>query len=309
VPTKEAVVEGERWAVLYRVIVDEGSRRPPARRHVHADAAILLVLVWAALHDRPMSWACEAAAWAGCPAGDRPAALPSPATVSRRTRTVGVLGLLDQALARPAALRPPALVRRVDGKPLPVGGRSNDRDARWGRAADHKARGYKQFIAWGGGVVPDAWAVGPMNEPEVEAAKRLVPRLAGGGYLLGDALYDSNPLHAVADANGFQLVAPRKDPGAGLGHCRHEPGRLRSIALLETPAAGDPPAAGRSAFARDLYARRTEVERELGGWCSFGGGLAPLPAWVRTPHRVAYWTAAKLLINGVRLCGLRGLAA
>jgi hypothetical protein len=47
----------------------------------------------------------------------------------------------------------------------------------------------------------------------------------------------------------------------------------------------------------------------LGQWCSFGGGLQPLPSWARTPHRVAYWSAAKLLINGVRLCRLRGLAA
>jgi hypothetical protein len=302
-------MEGERWSVLYRVVADEGSRRPPAKRFVYPDATILLVLLWAALHDRPRCWACGDAAWAGCPAGERPAALPSPAAVSRRARTVGVLGLLDQALARLAALFPPALARRVDGKPMPVGGRSNDADARWGQAADHKARGYKQFLVWGGGVVPDAWRAGPMNEPEVEAAKRMVPGLAGGGYLLGDALYDSNPLHAVADAHGFQLVAPRKDPGAGLGHCRHEPGRLRSIALLETPAAGDLPAAGRAPFARDLYAGRTRIERELGGWCSFGGGLAPLPAWVRTPHRVACWTGLKLLINGVRLCQLRGVAA
>lgn len=309
-------MEGELWEVLYRITSDEGSRRPPAKRVKHSDATIVLVLLWAALHDRPVCWACRADAWAGCPAAQRPATLPSAATMSRRLRTVGTLQLLEQVLGRLAALATPALARRVDGKPLPVGGRSGDRDARWGQAADHKARGYKLFLAWGGGVVPDAWTLGAMNaaEPQV-AARELVPQLAGagaGGYLLGDGLYDSNPLHAACAAGGLQLVAPRKEPGAGLGHCRHEPARLRSIALLETPTPGDggPPAAARpGAFARDLYAHRTQIERDLGQWCSFGGGLQPLPSWARTPHRVAYWSAAKLLINGVRLCRLRGLAA
>jgi hypothetical protein len=307
-------MEGELWEVLYPITTDEGSRRPAGKRVKHSDAAVVLVLLWAALHDRPVCWACRAEAWAACPADRRPPTLPSGATMSRRLRTVGALQLLGQVLGRLAALAAPALVRRVDGKPLPVGGRSGDRDARWGHAADHKARGYKLFVAWGGGVVPDAWTLGPMNaaEPQV-AARELLPQLSGGGgYLLGDGLYDSNPLHAASAARGLQLVAPRKEPGAGLGHCRHEPARLRGIALLEQPTPGDggPPGAARPGpFARDLYAHRTQIERDLGQWCSFGGGLQPLPSWARTPHRVAYWTAAKLLINGVRLCRLRGLAA
>ena len=303
-------MEGELWQEAYRVVREEGNRQTPRGRLRYADAAIVIVLVWAALHDRPVSWACDARHWAGCGRGRRPRDLPSAATMSRRLRTVGTLGLLERVLRRLGDKAPPALVRRVDGKPLPVGGFSKDRDARWGQAVDHKARGYKLFLVWGGGVVPDAWKLGPMNEPEPQAAARdLVPRLSGGGYLLGDGLYDSNPLHAACDARGFQLVAPRKAPGSGLAHRAHEPGRLRSMALLETPAPGDLPLSGPSPFARALYDRRGDIERELGGWCSFGGGLQPLPSWARTPHRVAYWSAAKLLINGLRLCRLRGIAA
>jgi hypothetical protein len=303
-------MEGELWAQAYRVVREEGNRQPRRRRLTHADAVVVLVLVWAALHDRPVSWACDRRHWAGCGRGRRPRRLPSAATMSRRLRTVAVLGLLERVLGRLADKAPPALVRRVDGKPMPVGGFSKDREARWGQAVDHKARGYKLFLVWGAGVVPDAWKLGPMSEPEPQAAARdLVPRLAGGGYLLGDGLYDSNPLHAACDAHGLQLVAPRKQPGASLGHCPHEPGRLRSIALLETPAPGDLPGSGPAPFAAALYNRRGDIERELGGWCSFGGGLQPLPSWARTPHRVAYWSAAKLLINGLRLCRLRGIAA
>jgi hypothetical protein len=303
-------MEDELWQQAYRVVREEGNRQTHVTRVAYADRVIVLVLLWAALHDRPVSWACKAPHWAGCGRGRRPRRLPSAATMSRRLRTVGVLGLLERVLARLGERVPPALARRVDGKPLVVGGFSKDRDARWGRAVDHKARGYKLFLAWGAGVVPDAWKLGPMNESEPQVAARdLIPRLPGSGYVLGDGLYDSNPLHAACDAHGFQLVAPRKQPGAGLAHCRHEPGRLRSIALLETAAPGDPPAAAPAPFARALYERRGDIERDLGGWCSFGGGLQPLPSWVRTPHRVAYWSAAKLVINGLRLCRLRGIAA
>ena len=102
-------------------------------------------------------------------------------------------------------------------------------------------------------------------------------------------------------------------PGTGLGHRDHSPARLRSIELLESPTPGNLPrpgtAAGRCDFARDLYAARGDIERRLGNLCGFGGGLAPLPAWVRTPHRVARWTAAKLVINGLRQCKLQGLTA
>ena len=302
-------MEDELWREAYRVVCEEGKRQTPHPGTTYPDWVIVLVLLWAAIHDRPVSWACEVRHWAGAGRGRRPRRLPSASTMSRRLRTVGVLGLLQRVLARLGGLVPPALVRRVDGKPLPVGGFSKDRDARWGRAVDHKARGYKLFLVWGAGVVPDAWKLGPMNEAEQAAARDLVPRLPTGGYLLGDGLYDSNPLHGVCDAHGVQLVAPRKQPGAGLAHCDHEPGRLRSIALLETAAPGDLPAAAPAPFARALYDRRGDIERDLGGWCSFAGGLQPLPSWVRTPHRVAYWSAAKLVINGLRLCHLRGIAA
>jgi len=303
-------MEDELWPQAYRVVCAEGKRQTAGTRKAYADRVIVLTLLWAALHDRPISWACGVKHWIGCGRGRRPRRLPSAATMSRRLRTVGVLGLLERVLARLGGRVPPSLVRRVDGKPLPVGGFSKDRDARRGQAVDHKARGYKLFLVWGAGVVPDAWTPGPMNaaEPRV-AARDLIPRLSGGGYVLGDGQYDSNPLHAVCDARGFQLVAPRKQPGAGLGHCAHEPGRLRSVALLETPTPGPLPPATPTPFARALYERRGDIERDLGGWCSFGGGLQPLPSWVRTPHRVAYWTAAKLAINGLRLCHLRGIAA
>ena len=306
-------MEGELWEALYRLILEEAAKRPRLKRVKYSDAWVLGVFFWAVVHDRPVCWACDGRNW---PAARRACRdLPGGATMSERLRTLSALQLLAAVLDRMASLSPPrrSLVRAVDGKPLPVGGYSKDRDARWGKsAADGWEKGYKMFDVWGAGVVPDAWALGPMDEPEPTAARqRLLPALAAagcGGYLLGDALFDSNPLHEACAPLGIQLVAPRRRPGAGLGHRAHSASRLRSIDLLESPPPGDPPAAaGRRPFARELYAMRSDIERRLGNLCAFGGGLAPLPAWVRTPHRVARWVAAKLAINGLRQCRLQGL--
>jgi len=308
-------MEGELWETVYRLVLEEASKRVRRGRVIYTDAWILGVFFWAVVHDRPVSWACDGRNWPD--ARRRCRDLPGGGTMSERLRTVSVLQLLAAVLDRLASVAPPGrtLVRVVDGKPLPVGGYSKDRDADWGKsAADGWEKGYKMFDVWpAAGVVPECWTLGPMDEPEPTVAReRLVPRLAAAaaaGYLLGDALFDSNPLHEACSSCGIQLVAPRKKPGTGLGHRAggHSPSRLRSIALLESPAPGDLPGAPRAPFARELYAMRSGIERRLGNLCCFGGGLAPLPAWVRTPHRVARWVAAKLVINGLRQCRLQRL--
>lgn len=296
-------MEGELWPGVYQLIRDEGNRHPRKQRVQFSDAYILTVYMWAVTHDRPVSWACKRKNW---PAGDRDRNLPSSSTMSDRLKTLSLRLLLQAIMDRLAALGESALVRRLDSKPLPVSAFSKDRDARWGQAVDAKARGYKLFCCWGAGVMPDAWVMGPMNRADPDAGVELVPQLQGCAYVLGDATHDSNPLHAVCTACGGQLIAPRKKPQTELGHCRHEPGRLRSIALLESSSlSGTEP----SAFAKSLYAMRADIERRYGNLCVFGGGLQPLPSWVRTPHRVVLWVAAKLVINGVRQCKIKGLAA
>jgi hypothetical protein len=65
----------------------------------------------------------------------------------------------------------------------------------------------------------------------------------------------------------------------------------------------------RSAFGRSVYRLRGGIEREYGTLTSFGGGLSPLPAWVRHERRVWLWTSAKLVINAERIVVHKGLAA
>jgi hypothetical protein len=178
-------------------------------------------------------------------------------------------------------------VTMVDGKPLPVGTHSKDPDAQWGRAGYGYAKGYKLHAVYGSVPVPLSWEITALNVAETTVASRLILALNGGGYLLGDKLYDSNPLHDVANAAGYQLVADRKRPNTGLGHRCHSRGRLRSIALLE------------KGFGKSLYAHRGAIERQFGWLTSHAGGLSPLPSWVRRDHRVQCWVQAKLIIHAI----------
>src|SRR5258705_248432 len=53
-------MEGELWTILYAWVVAEAKLRPRRKRVRYGDWVILLVVLWAALHDRPLSWACRA---------------------------------------------------------------------------------------------------------------------------------------------------------------------------------------------------------------------------------------------------------
>ena len=282
-------MERELWGRVYRMVRSLGRSR--RRRRVRfADAVIVLVHLWAVLHDRPTSWACEVRNWTGC----RPGRLPSGATMSRRLRTDSVREFLAAAEARLRRAEgdwpvPGGVVKVADGKPLPVGGHSHDPDAAWGRGAGQMSKGYKLYAILGDGPVPCAWDVRPMNASEPAVAAELMPAVPGAGYLLGDAVYDVNPLYEAAAAAGHQLVAPRKRPGGGLGHRKHSPHRLRSIELLA------------SEFGRGLHRLRGQVERQFGRLTNPAGGLGPLPNWVRRLRRVRQWVQGKLILHALRI--------
>lgn len=280
-------MERELWTPLYRVLREVG--KDYRQKYVQYQPWVLVaVMLWAALHDRPIGWACQRRHWSTTTL--RPWRLPSPATLSRRLDGVGV-GLLWRALEqRIRDTGRPALVAFVDGKPLPIGGNGKDPDAGFGRGAGCMAKGYKLHAVWSTRPVPEAWEVTPLNTSEKVVARRLVDQLTGGGYLLGDGNYDASYLFDAARERGYQLVVPLpkgSTPGSG-GHYQ-SPHRLRSIALMR----GD--------FGKAVYRVRTTIERSFGNAASFGGGLGPLPAWVRGLARVRTWVWAKLLINAARI--------
>jgi hypothetical protein len=285
----------EIWRELYHIVCVVGKRRPRGSRRV-PDWLIVLTLLWAAINDSPISWAVQRRHWPlWCQRLIRVA--PSSTTMSRRLRRQSVLAFLAAVLQEAQKDLPVSLYRVLDGKPLPIGGCTSDRQAGYGRAAGGKAKGYKlhYLLDLSGRVV--AWRIAPMNISEQEMASRLLRDAEDRGYTLADAGFDSNELFGLARLHGGQLVAPRRRPGTGLGkgRDRHDPARLRSLTLTEGP----------TLFGRALMAKRADIERAFGNLTSFGGGLGPLPAWVRTHRRVHRWVGAKLAINAVRMLLLR----
>ncbi len=279
-------MERELWRILYLLAKELDS---PWGQWRYTTAEVLAAYLWGVVHDRPTSWAADPKQW---PDDLRPAWLPSQSTLSRRLRrpkTVGLMTAVEQHLWALIVVAG-CLVQIIDGKALAVSGVSKDPDTGYGRGAGGNQKGYKLHAVWGAGPMPIAWGLASMNTSEKTMAGSLIPTLPGGGYLLADSQYDANHLYDLARENGFQLVAEKtKDRGrGGLGHRRQSPGRLRSIELLTT------------GFGRALYEQRNAIERRFGAWVSLGGGLGPLPAWVRRFSRVRNWLQAKILISGVR---------
>ena len=244
-------MELELWPQLYHLVMAVGGsiRQVNVSYQPHI---LVLVHLWAALHDRPACWACDPRHWKTTTL--QPGRLPAPSTLSRRLRSLAVGVLMRTLATRLRDVVPPRLVQILDGKPLPVGGASHDPDARNGHGAGKIAKGYKLHAVWSNRPMPEVCSITPLNVAETKAAEQLLPELAdcgGGGYVLGDGEYDANPVFDAAGAAGYQLVAPCEDPKAGLGHRRQSPYRLRCIELLQ----GD--------FGKSLYAMRGAIERSF----------------------------------------------
>jgi len=286
-------MEHQLWNEIVRLL-DALDKPRPRRAQTFTDARIVQVWYWAVIHDRPVSWACQRGHW---PLHLRRRPLPCDGWMSRRLRTASVRALLAQLEQRVIAPTEPGVYWMIDGKPLPIGGCSKDRQAGYGRAAGGKAKGYKLHALVNPHGQVAGWRVAPMNTDERAMAARLIKAAPAvvQGYVVSDSNYDSNPLHALCDARPqgrLQLVNRRRYGAAhGHGHRRQTPGRLRSKALLENP---------RPDFGNQLLADRSQVERYFGGLVNWGGGLTGLPAWVRTHRRVQRWVQAKLVLAALK---------
>lgn len=279
-------MERELFVLLISILdtLPESRHRPAKARFTDRD--IILVWLWAALHDRPIDWACKRQNW---PWHDRKRPLPSGSTMSRRLRTESVRRLGQRVLE---ALRVPSTDPRplllMDGKPLPVSGISADRDVRYGRACGVMARGYKLHSITDLAGNHRVFEVMPLNVNEVKVAKTLLARLpmTPNTRMLADGNYDCNSLYDLAAARGVQLIAARRRKNArGMGHHHHSRHRLRAIRLRERNPS--------------VLSRRRLIEGHFGTMGNVVGGLAPLPNHVRGLDRVSRWVTAKLIIDAL----------
>lgn len=294
-------MERELWRRIARVMKPLPPTRP--RNAVYTDRQIVAVYLWAVLHDRPVSWACDRRHW---PMQARRRVLPDQSTMSRRLRHPRMGQLLRVLLDRVQREFNRGEVLAVDGKPLELSEHTRDPEARTGRGAGRYARGYKLHLILdvrSRAVV--AFQTHPLNVSETTIAVGLLrsptSSIRRGSLLVGDSLFDSNALHAAADARGCQLIAPRKKPGRGLGNRAHHRSRIESMRITE--------GSDRAIWRTILSPQRDQIERFFGTLVGSAGGLIALPAWVRRLHRVRLWVAAKLVINAARIALKRELAA
>lgn len=274
-------------------------------RAEYSDALIAKLYFWSVVHDRPVAWAADP---------DhlghrlfRPRQRPSRSQFQRRVNTprfTTLLTLIHQDLAGPLD---PSDGGRLDGKPLPVSSVSKDMDARSGHVTGGFAKGYKLHIWATGDRRIALWSVMPLNVGETLVAAALsdfMPMFNDRAMTLADGNFDSGRMHeALARRNGALLSKPRgmnvAAPEAWLRQQANLPpkkrggGACRQAALeawKKTPALG-----------RFVYRERIHVEGTLSNLCSYGGGLGPLPAWVRTLPRVRRWVGAKIILYHARL--------
>lgn len=275
-------MERELWKVVYTRLKKVGRRFD--QKYVQLQPwRIAAVLLWAALHDRPVSWACEKRNWSTTRL--RPGRLPSEATMSRRARRTGFGLFLNALTAELKGTGTPAWTLIVDGKPLPIGRWGKDPDARRGR----HGRGYKLHAIWGSGCLPEVWQVTALNEYEGAVAERLLSQVRGKGVLLADGNYEASRLYDAAAESGYQLLARPDARDTGRGHRYQSEHRARALRLFA------------DGLGWTLLRDRGAIERAFGNAGSFGGGLGPLPNWVRRLGRVTRWVWCKLAINAARI--------
>lgn len=258
----------------------QARHRPPKSTYTHLN--VLAVMLWATLHDRPISWATQRRNW---PTHDRTRPLPSNATMTRRLRQPIINELLEQ-LAKPMTLGGEGQrTLLIDGRPLTIARHSRDADARYGRAAGGMGKGYKlhQIVDLQGNC--KAWRVTPLNINEKQPALKMIEQLEPGqaDTLLADNNYDANKLYEAAGQRGIQMLAPRRANAKRIIINRQSVWRLRAIELL----AKDPGLLGPRRFIETCFAVQGNTV----------GGLGPLPNHVRGLRRVTRWVAAKLAID------------
>ena len=285
-------MDSHMWKAIYQTIVRMNrtlERR--GRKCQYNDTLIVAMFAWSVCHDRPRCWAARRESYYG---PFRPARLPSRSQFERRLASPRAQALLHATWNELAEADAPSPISCMDGRVLPVGPYSQDGDAGKGFCSGGFAKGYKlHAITRKCGRIA-AWRVEPLNVSEKGVANELIVKAKPQGLLLADGNYDVGRLYDLAMTGGALLMTPFKK-NAGGGHRRPSP--IRQLAIRAWEAGG-----------RKLYPLRADIERRFSQLSSFGGGLAPLPPWVRGLHRVTQWVGTKLMIYHVRLM-LREAAA
>jgi len=276
-------MERQRYRELKTLLQEAAREHRDNPRCAYRDVTIVAVLLWAVLHNKPVSWAADAANWSG---DVRPRMLPSQSCMSRRLRHQRVVLLIQRMEDLLRSRLPCGDIKLIDARPLPTGGCSKDPDACTGYGAGHLVHGYKLHMLCDLSGAVDHWLVTPMNHSEPEAAEQILDHVDDVAYVISDGNYDVNRLYDRADERDVQWIAmPRRQPARAPGHRRHS---LRRLSIWSWVRSSE----GNQTIRR----LRSGIER-VNAWQGCAAiGLNHLPHHVRREHRVRLWVAAKLIV-------------
>jgi hypothetical protein len=281
------------------------------RRPVYSDRLIVRMALWAAWHDRSLSWACNTLHYNTL---FRPKTLPSISRFSRRVKSDRVRQVLQRVhedLSTRGTACPFDLLSYIDGKATLVSPVSKDPDAKRGKTSGGFAKGYK-LHAWINEprrVV--LWCVTSLNTDEKQTAEELLKHLPPGNaandapagvaihapLTLGDSNYDSANLHKAFTERGRHLLTPLRGEKFVGPEGRSEkvlkamgPARAEVIDIWKKDAA----------LARYVIKARNNAEGTF-SVLSLACGLDRLPGFVRRLERVRRWIGCKLILYHARL--------
>ena len=279
------------WKLICRAIRSaDRSVSHLGRRPKYSDQQIVKMYIWSVAHDRPLCWACERSHYNTM---YRPKQLPSISQFCRRVKRKRIQQMLEAISSYFVRCQMPAAgVAFFDGKPLVVSEYSKDPDAKVGYADGRMRRGYKLH----GFVTKDGWIAGfqihSLNVGEPNIARSMLDVVTPGTLILAAGNYDGGLLYqAIADRKSILLTRLRSTKRSKKQLKRVCPARLAAITHWQDC----------TEVCEQTMKARDEVERIFGALTSFGGGLAPLPAWVRRLMRVRRWVTAKIIIYHARL--------
>lgn len=279
------------WKVI-RLAIRSATRSMPrtGRRPIFGDQLIVRMFFWSVAHDRPLCWACRRSSYNRIM---RPRALPSISQFCKRLKAAHIEQIIARVSELLAGLDEPIALAFIDGKALPVSESSKDPDAKTGHGNGRFSRGYKVHALGDSHCRIRCFRLTPLNEGEPTVAREhLVKHVPPGCLVMADGNYDGRKLYSAVGERGAMLFTPQKKnhrtEAAFKNTC---PERRAAMEVWR-----DEPA-----LAWKAYGRRGQIERIFSALSCFGGGLAPLPAWVRRRERVTRWVTAKIAIYNARV--------
>ena len=285
---KEASVDKNVWYQI-RCAVRSAERAVErvGRRPQFSDRLIVLMYFLSVIFDRPRCFACRRESLPSC---FRPRRMPSYSQFCRRLHSSRVIAIVEHVATRLGRGDRRVRLGYVDGKELPVSWQTTDPDATVGRGSRGWSKGYRLHAFAGRDRRIKAFSVRPMHEGEARIARGLVAKAEPNSIVLADANYDSRFLYDIARQRDAWFFAPVKSNKAKT-RSRTSMARLVGVEFWRRERKS----------AKRVYARRTDIERIFSQCVATGGGLNPLPAWVRRLDRVTLWVTAKVAIHNARI--------